>query len=148
MRHFLLALLIALLPIRGWVGGAMAVAMVSQGAAAHAATGLPQEATVPDALECFEHSAALHAAVHAVEPSPIGTDAASPHTTQHGAHGDTMSTHGPGSAHAACELCNGPALALGWSPTPLPPPSHGPVVASDARFDSTVLPQGIKPPIS
>lgn len=152
MRHFLLALLIALLPIRGWVGNAMAVNMVSHGVASQAGA-----AAALEALECMEHSPAVHAATHAPTPDTgdaghgihhtaqdDGASAEPPHAPQH------ASTHPPDhiDKHAACEVCNGPGMALAWASAPLPSPPHGLVVASAVRFDSTVLPQGIKPPIS
>lgn len=151
MRHFLLALLIALLPIRGWVGNAMAVGMVSHGPAApagHLATSVPPAA--PVALDCLEHSPAAHAAIEAmtqaVEHAAAANAAHAEAGAPHGEHADLPDTSHQ--AHAACELCNGPAMALGWSATPLPPAAHGLAVARTVHFASTVPPLGIKPPIS
>lgn len=50
MRHLLLALMIALLPIRGWMGDAMAMAMLA--APAHALN----QAASTDAAPCPDHA--------------------------------------------------------------------------------------------
>lgn len=134
MRHFLLALLIALLPLRGWVGDAMAITLVSPAAAQQLVAELP---------DCMEHSAAVHAATHA--PPAVSSDAhahdgANPH---HGAGADE-----PSHAHGSCEVCNGPAMALGWPTGAALPQPPALAIALSVRFASTVLPQGVKPPIS
>lgn len=141
MRHLLLALLIALLPIRGWVGNAMALTMTSQGAAVQ----VMDEGS--HRLDRLEHSVAVHAAVHAPMDGQADTGHGAhhpdPHTDSHTPNDDE-----PAHAHGSCDVCNGPAMALGWpASAALPQPQ---VLASTpaVRFASTVLPQRVKPPIS
>jgi hypothetical protein len=145
MRHFLLALLIALLPLRGWVGDAMATTVVGTAAAAQATAG---NHDLPD---CMEHSAAVHTAFHA---PPVASHALHhtfadvatddhPHTAHHAAGADE-----PPHAHQSCEVCNGPAMALGWPAGAALPQPQALAIALSVRFSSTVLPQGVKPPIS
>ena len=55
MRHWLLALMIALLPIRGWMSDAMAVAMLAP--PAHTMN----QAGTPDAAPCPDHAMASDA---------------------------------------------------------------------------------------
>ncbi|MDP2262845.1 MAG: hypothetical protein Q8K24_06780 [Hydrogenophaga sp.] len=134
MRHFLLALLIALLPLRGWVGDAMAITLVSPAAAQQLVADLP---------DCMEHSAAVHAALHAPPANPSDTHAHDGATPHHTAGADE-----PSHAHGSCEVCNGPAMALGWPIGATLPQPPALAIAPSVRFASTVLPQGVKPPIS
>jgi hypothetical protein len=70
MRHLLLALLIAVLPVRGWVGHAMAVDMASQQAvlAQAAATGAPT--AMPE--DCPMHAQMTDAAAGPAEAPQTG----------------------------------------------------------------------------
>ena len=120
MRHFLIALMIALLPLRGWVGDAMAISMA----------GLPdgQPAMVVKAVADAGHD--HHA----------GMD--------HGDHADDDMATADAHSHSACDVCNGPAMAL---PTPAVPAlamAHGVLAPPAERFASTEPHRGIKPPIS
>lgn len=128
MRHLLLALMIALLPIRGWMGDAMALSMLVAPA------------------QAMHHAAAS------------GTDHAMPteHAQGHD-HGSTgMTEHGAGlqqdgggeHTHKSCEVCNGPAMALSVPAVPALSPRHGLLAPPAERFVSSEPHQGIKPPIS
>ncbi|PZO12555.1 MAG: hypothetical protein DCF26_18760 [Burkholderiales bacterium] len=56
MRHWFLVLMIALLPLRGWVGDAMAVEMLTQ--PAHAGMAMDEQGTGHGNCACDEHAAA------------------------------------------------------------------------------------------
>jgi hypothetical protein len=128
MRPLLLALLIALLPLRAWVGDAMAVTMLVQPAA-------------NTAEHCQDHLGAAPQAM-AAQPS-------------HGAHG--MSAQSEGTAdhehpqdhpHSVCDVCNGPAMVLSLHLASHVPQAHTVLTPPAERFASVALQQGIKPPIS
>lgn len=141
MRHFLLALLIALLPIRGWMGNAMALSTVGVATATQAAQAMADD---QEWLDCQEHSPAVHAAAHATGDAPAEDVANAHHDTPH----HTADADEPSHAHGACEVCNGPAMALGWPTGMTLPQSQAMARTPAVRFASTVLPQGVKPPIS
>ncbi|MGE0348955.1 hypothetical protein [Hydrogenophaga sp.] len=130
MRHIVLALMIALLPIRGWMGDAMAVAMLA--APAHAMEHSAQAGPAP----CPDH------AVPSQGITPLEASA------QHGdmvMDGTTADEH---HAHKSCDVCNGPAMA---APAPGPlaaAPAHGLLTPPAERFASSEPQRGIKPPIS
>lgn len=139
MRHLLLALLIALLPLRGWVGEVMATEMATSGVAQlqiatktvadhlHPAGGnphfyhaSPQEQVAQAVPDCAGHGAAQNAA---------GADA----------HCDTCT---------ACQACHTLALSpLATSPGAV---VFAPAVprSSAAHFASALAALGQKPPIS
>jgi len=118
MRHLLLALLIALLPIRSWMGDAMAVAMLA--APAHA---MHHTASDTDHAMGSEHAMA-------------------------GDHHADMQDSGSEHTHKSCEVCNGPAMALSIPAVPTLAPLHGVLVPPAERFASSEPHRGIKPPIS
>lgn len=121
MRHLLLALLIAVLPVRGWVGHAMAVDMASQQAAiAQAAAGAPT--AMPE--DCPMHA---QMADTAADPAPASVLCQGCDT---------------------CQLCLAMASFTGafvqaasWLP-------HAAPAEGGSRFNSADQPSGIKPPIS
>lgn len=117
MRHWFLVLMIALLPLRGWVGDAMAVEMLT--APGHTMAVMAGEAAQP----CADHT--------------VGAAA------DHGAP-DSGDEH----AHTACDVCNGPALAMGATPVQTLPPAHSVAVQPAERFASSEARRGVKPPIS
>ncbi|OGB18078.1 MAG: hypothetical protein A3E51_14975 [Burkholderiales bacterium RIFCSPHIGHO2_12_FULL_67_38] len=128
MRHLLIACLIALLPLRGWVGDAMAVSMFTapdQGAA-HAGCA---ENLAPPAL-----ATALQApTAHGMAPQDAPTAQAQDDGTQ---------------THSACDVCNGAAMGL---PTPRGEPArqtHPLLAPQTVRFASSEPQRGHKPPIS
>ncbi|MDZ4282207.1 MAG: hypothetical protein U1C04_15740 [Hydrogenophaga sp.] len=54
MRHWFLVLMIALLPLRGWVGDAMAVEMLTM--PVHASVAMDEHSTDHDHCACDEHA--------------------------------------------------------------------------------------------
>lgn len=120
MRHLLLALMIALLPIRGWMGDAMALAMLAAPSHGMAA------ASSPAAAPCPDH--AMAADTTAMADSGHSAD----------------STH----VHKSCDVCNGPAMALALPDVPAVAPQHSLLTPPAARFASFEPQQANKPPIS
>lgn len=121
MRHWLLALMIALLPLRGWVGDAMALSLVMP-------AGTVQAATTPP---CHGHEDAA--------TSVAGADA--PGTAQASAPEGTHS-------HGACSVCHAPALtplALRAISPQAAPPAAAP---ASVRFSSCEPRRDAKPPIA
>lgn len=123
MRVLLLALMIALLPVRGWVGNAMAVDMAAQQAqqaAANAESGIEASAMPEDCL--------MHAQASEAEASQAD-----------GAHCNGCNT---------CELC----LALASFTWPGLQPAaftlHAEPLAGGTLFTSAERASGFKPPIS
>jgi hypothetical protein len=146
MRHILLALLIALLPLRGWVGDAMAVALVAHPAAHAAASTLQSADAVPS--HCAEHAEHTEPAEHAGNAGQGMEVSAQHHGHADENHASAEHSDHPAHQHKACDVCNGPAMALNSvQASSLPLPSGLQAIAT-VRFASTVLPQGIKPPIS
>ena len=140
MRTLLLALMIALLPIRGWLGDAMAVEMVR-----HA---LPASSMA--AQEAFPASPALAAAdAHcheAMEAADSGMETMAHH--DEGSSSDHGTDHQGCGTCTVCQVCH--TVALGG--TPLVDIVHGapqaPPAAHAARFASAEPVLGLKPPIS
>jgi len=141
MRTLLLALMIALLPIRGWLGDAMAVEMVRH--SLPSASLVAQEAS-PASVAAEAH---CHEAMGAADDSGMDTMA-----HHHEDDGNSSSDHG--TAHqgcgtcTACQVCH--TVALGGMPlvdiahsAPQAPPA-----ARAARFASAEPVLGLKPPIS
>jgi hypothetical protein len=126
MRVLLLALMIALLPVRGWVGNAMAVDMATQQVA------MTQQ-TAPDAEPSTEASAMP-------EDCPMFAQANEAETpVADGAHCNSCNT---------CELC----LALASFTWPGLQPAgftlHAEPLAGGNDFTSAERASGFKPPIS
>ncbi|HYW56634.1 MAG TPA: hypothetical protein VE934_06725 [Polaromonas sp.] len=129
MRHLLLALLIALLPVRGWVGNAMAVDMAAQRAAATIA----QQAMPAD---CPMHAQAADQDGSASQQTP----------------GDKAADQGKsGKLCADCDTCQLCLALASFTWTDLPTGSHsahsGPV-GTGIRFSSADNVFSLKPPIS
>lgn len=120
MRVFLIALVIALLPVRGWVGDAMAVSMAASGLATASAA----EAPCP-------HAGIGH---HAEDTGDAALAA--------GAHG--ASQHG----HLLCDVCNGPALTPAALVAPPSDLNHGLLIERAERFASLAPRHTHKPPIA
>jgi hypothetical protein len=141
MRTLLLALMIALLPIRGWLGDAMAVEM-----ALHA---MPAAATVSMASAATE----AHCQDAMDADDSMGMQMAmSGHPTQdpqdHATHDGGGTDHQGCGTCTACQVCH--TVALGGMPlvdtvrlAPQAPPA-----AHTERFASAEPAQGLKPPIS
>jgi hypothetical protein len=121
MRTLLLALMIALLPIRGWLGDAMAFEMVQHSLPAAAA----------HCQDAMDASGAMGK-----------SDPATTHDGNHGAGQQNCGTCG------ACQVCH--TVALGGMPrfdAPRTAP-HAPPASYPARFASAAPAPGLKPPIS
>lgn len=137
MRTLLLALMIALLPIRGWLGDAMAIEMAQH--------------TLPAAAVVAEEAAQAHCheAMEAGHGDHAGMD-----TTAHHDHEDSSTNSDHGTDHqgcgacTACQVCH--TVALGG--IPLIDIVHGapqaPPAAHADRFASAEPVPGLKPPIS
>jgi hypothetical protein len=125
MRHIVLALMIALLPVRGWMGDAMAVAMLA------APVQTMTQTAHTTAMPCPDHAKATPAA---------------------GAVHDGMAEAGDGSdshhAHQSCDVCNGPAMAHRAGTAVTATPVHGVLAPPAEHFASSEPRRGIKPPIS
>lgn len=133
MRHLLIALLIALLPVRGWVGDAMALAVQSQPAGAAAHAGCPDHAP-PTWSPSAEHAQTAHAM------ADMAADSSAEHLTE---------PHGDGShQHKTCDICNGPAMAAPAPVLPAPSTTHTQHASPALTFASSELPRSAKPPIS
>jgi hypothetical protein len=147
VRHFIFALLIALLPLRGWVGDVMATQMATNMAAhavhhadeshgsSHAAQASVEAAQHTMTADCTEHGAAA--------PADVVVDA-------HDQPDAGMPTHAAGDCPScsACQVCHTVAL----SPQPFSQaasalPAATPVMAA-SHFASAEAAPGQKPPIS
>lgn len=124
MRHLVLALLIALLPLRSWMGDAMAVSMLAT----------PAHASMASAMPGHDHTAMAD------------SDAA--HGSDHDNQGDHGGSGTSEHAHQGCEVCNGPAMALTTPAAAAPPAVHGTPAPMAERFASAPAHRGVKPPIS
>ena len=125
MRHLLLALMIALLPIRGWMGDAMALSMLV----------VPAQTMHHQAASGTDHAG--HAQGQDLGASGMTDQSAGLQQDDSGEH-----------THKSCEVCNGPAMALSVPTVPALSPQHGLLTPPAERFVSSEPHQGIKPPIS
>lgn len=118
MRLLIIACLLAILPLRGWVADAMALSQLL----------LPT------------HSASLQAPCpdHAAMASHDGALAVTADTT------DAPPAH----SHASCEVCHGPAMLVNAPPVLSPGVQASPVITRAVRFVSSEAERRIKPPIA
>jgi len=142
MRTLLLALMIALLPIRGWLGDAMAFEMVRHSLPAAAAVSMASSATTASEAHCHEGMVADSGAM-SMDMSMNMAD----HTGGHDNSDNGAGHQGCGTC-TACQVCH--TVALGGMPlidivhsAPQAPPA-----AHAARFASAEPAPGLKPPIS
>ncbi|MDP2418019.1 MAG: hypothetical protein U1D25_03160 [Hydrogenophaga sp.] len=137
MRHLLLALMIALLPLRAWAGDAMAISMLGHPAATAAAAGFAAEhANCPDhAAQSPPGSITGHAVDHS-------THATGKHVAEASHAGQDHHQHN------ACDVCNGPVLGTAQPGAATPAQLHAVLALSAERFASFAPQQGVKPPIS
>jgi len=136
MRTLLLALMIALLPIRGWLGDAMAVEMVRHS--------LPAASLV---AETSAASMTADAHCHEAMDTDSGMDTMAHHAGSHDDNGGA--DHQGCGTCTACQVCHTVALGGGM---PLVDTVHSapqaPPAARAARFASAEPAPGLKPPIS
>ena len=145
MRTLMLALMIALLPIRGWLGDAMAVEMARHAMPAVASASAEAAESVMAGAHCHEMMGAGgdmadmamdHGAAHGVGDSHDSSQ----HDTDIGHQGCGTCT--------ACQACHTvalgglPAAAIAHEAPQAPPAFHA------TRFASTEPAPGLKPPIS
>lgn len=126
MRHLFVAFMIALLPLRGWVGDAMAAQMTN---AALAQTGVASHHAM--------HDAPVDMALHA--------DCAGHHDSHTDDH--QASSQGDCGTCTACQICHSVALTL---PVPQHAPGHPSSVqpqTAHPQFTSVERAPGVKPPI-
>lgn len=121
MRHWLLVLLIALLPLRGWMGEAMAGELLAQ-----------RHAQPPAAAAA--HAAAADCAGHHAESADAATGS------------EAVQAHD--AICAACQACSTMALAFSQPPLPLAPFGVAPPVPMAVAFASAEPALADKPPIS
>lgn len=157
MRRLLLALLIVMLPLRGWMGDVMAmqadsspaltieIIAASDPSAPGSSHFYSEMAAFPVSLapeHCPDHAAAP---VHGTAAAAMASTDATAHTHP-GGPDDDASLHG--GACNACQVCHSVAMsadvqALAALPLPTPAPRAG-----IADFTSAVPVPGLKPPIS
>ena len=132
MRTLLLALLVVLLPVRGWMGDAMALQSV------HSA---PMQAE-HHAEAMYAH--AMHEHAHEADDdfdSFMSTEVND--TDEHTAH-----THAPGCGDCkVCQLCHGTALSLLPGALQLPPLPRSAPQSTQPHLSSVALTPAHKPPI-
>ena len=132
MRRWFILIMIALLPIRGWVGDAMAADMVTQRIAALAQVSVtaqkPADTAADPHADCHGKAAAHSPAAEA------GTEAAIPVT-------DCGSC-------TSCQVCHSVGMATGASATPLVTAPHAAPPLRGTHFASAEPARGFKPPIS
>ncbi|HSV81911.1 MAG TPA: hypothetical protein VLK85_22170 [Ramlibacter sp.] len=122
MRRWLLLLIVALLPLRGWVADAMAGQMLQQFAVAASATEAP--ANPHEHADCLGHAGTHdHAAAAEQEPDDCAT-----------------------CAH--CQACSSVALQPAGVAPALARLTHAAPVSPEHVVHSTVPARALKPPIS
>lgn len=89
MRVFVLALMLLLLPLRGWMGDSMAMGLANHS--------MPSASGVAEA-PCPEHARAAPVSDHAMP------------ATDHGTGHQEVTSDADGHAHDLCDVCNGPAM--------------------------------------
>ena len=132
MRRWFILIMIALLPIRGWVGDVMAADMVTQRmvAVAQAASQVQQPA---------DAGADPHADCHgkAAAHSPASQPAADTHTAAADCGNCT-----------SCQVCHSVAMAPTAGADPAPPAHSAAPAPRGTHFASAETAHGFKPPIS
>jgi hypothetical protein len=145
MRHLLFALMIALLPLRGWVGDAMATQMAATHAQHRQLAFAEQSATKTIAAPAHHMGAEGHSGHK--ETSPEATMAMHDCAGQTSENSPQASDSGCDSC-AACQACHTVALSLAtldhspvFNARSLPRPAPDQFASADAAL-------GQKPPIS
>jgi len=148
MRFLLLALMIALLPLRGWMGDAMATEMAaSQGQARQiAARTMASHAHSAGETDHLHHGmTAPEATQSAAQPDTPSASTSNPDCLDHDT--DTAS-HGQCGSCPACQACH--TVALSSAALTLRPVFHPFTLPASAaaQFASAEAALGQKPPIS
>ncbi|WP_304308938.1 hypothetical protein [Pseudacidovorax intermedius] len=156
MRLFILVLALVLLPLRGWLEGAMAVEVTTAAASqtqthSHDAAHAPTPALLPLAMadqpgetsaHCHESQAMTSGAHDHSAHAPVAD--ATP-TAHHGDDGSGSHDHG----HCGlCQICHSVAMTDAMQAAPLPPPVRVQPQGHAPHFASALLAQADKPPIS
>lgn len=129
MRRLFLVLLIALLPIRGWVGDAMAGQMIGQHLAATSIAAVAvdeQTASLPGHDGCAGHAGATQAPAEAPS-TDINADCGT---------------------CTSCQVCHSVVIAPPSVDSGISPVQHRVAAQSGMRFASAEPARGFKPPIS
>ncbi len=150
MRRIFLFIMIALLPLRGWMGDVMAVEMASQGMNATNSLATYSYSTRATGQFDSKNAASAHSecpghAEMAVGPEADTLDAVAP--TDAAATADDAAD-GHCNTCGVCQICH--TVALASAMVPYPPefiPQTQPA-ASSIRFASAFAALGQKPPIS
>jgi hypothetical protein len=135
MRRLLLALMILLLPLRGWLGDAMAMDLAApavQAVAVHVASAEPAH-----------HGGAEH---HADATTPPCHEDAQASAAAHDG-GEHPAGHGHGHC-TACQICHSVAATHGGTAPAVSAPRHAAPATAPARFASAEPRLVAKPPIS
>jgi hypothetical protein len=133
LRHLMLALLIVLLPLRGWMGDAMALEMLSQ-----TLNTSKSIATAPDSAWATSHfdQSIPHTSAPCHDEADSGADTAA------------LSVPGESCHHCnACEVCNLTAAMQTTALAALVPVAQQAVAAHGWRFASASTRSHLKPPI-
>lgn len=152
VRLFVLVLALVLLPLRGWIGGAMAVEVTPAAPstyAAHAANPMPAPQHMPAMAAATAHPPA-HCHEHAADEGH-GMQEASPHVASalSVAHqGDDSGTAHDHGHCGLCQICHSVAMTDAAPAAPVAPPARVPPRSSAPHFASALLAQADKPPIS
>ena len=154
MRIFLFALMIALLPLRGFAGDVMATEMAIQLAAQHSQQNEVRDhhadATKNVAAHAYHSGASGHLDSHhetaAAQEAATTANACAGHVAAEQCHSSSNHGDNHGSCQA-CQACHTVALSLALNPVqPVFPSSTLPHLAA-AQFASAEAALGQKPPI-
>jgi hypothetical protein len=145
MRRFLLILMLALLPLRGWMGDVMAMEMAQQAVspASIATYSIANSHHSTPGIDRFDTPDVQPA--HGVHPCP--DHAAAP--SGDGSHEDLQaSTSTECNTCTTCQVCHSVAVAMAAPvPAALAKAATAPLTPAPA-FTSVVAARGFKPPIS
>lgn len=153
VRLFVLILALVLLPLRGWLGGAMGVVAtvaVVPAAAGHAATAMGHAqardghpASLPAPIASPVHG--MHS-VHHTDGADLA-DATTFPNAHHGTDGGDASSHDHGHC-GLCQICHSAAMAEAGQAAPVTPLARVRPQGPALQFASAPLAQADKPPIS
>jgi hypothetical protein len=147
MRRWLLILMVALLPLRGWVGDVMAMEMAA-GSMAHAG---PSTQIAPNSIANYQESSGTQALFDSESVSQKHADCPG-HAEAAGAETDASaaadSGHDGCSACTTCQVCHSVALAGVVEPPPSNALHFETPRTSETAFASALPARGDKPPIS